>query len=99
MGKRPIDVQVAERLGFGQPIIRFLPVTSVSIGADPVIVIRGSNFTPVIPFNALTVTVGGVPAIFVSGDNLAGIRIKLGPDIRPQIARISQDGARSWCST
>lgn len=78
VGRRPIDVQVAERLAFGQPIIRFLPVTSVSASANTTIVIRGSNFTPITPFNALRVTVGNTPAVFQGGDNLAEIRIKLG---------------------
>lgn len=76
VGKRPIDVQVAERLAFGQPIIRFLPVTSVSPGGS--LEIRGSNFTPAgRPFNALTVTVGGRPARIDAFDNLASITVTL----------------------
>ena len=80
VGRRPIDVQVAERLSFGQPIIRFLPLTSVSASAGTTLSIRGSNFTPAgVPFNAFTVTVGGVRAIFQGSDNLAEIRVVLDP--------------------
>lgn len=78
-GQTPIDVNLVDRLAFGQPIVRLVESATFKRG-DP-LTIRGSNLTPVSGCLAtggtcmLVVKIGGVQAKIIDGDGLTKLTV------------------------
>ncbi|MBI4865261.1 MAG: IPT/TIG domain-containing protein, partial [Candidatus Riflebacteria bacterium] len=69
-GGKPIAVAIADRIAFGQPVVKIVSPSAVAVGQR--LTLRGSNLTP---FTNLTVTIGGFACPIVRYDGLTMIEV------------------------